>query len=414
MKVGILTFHRSYNYGAYMQSYALSKRIQKDFPDTDVEIIDYATARMYRNYDTSIKSYIFGTIDNRNSLITACKKIIKLILQPSQLKKKRTLHKAFERDLKYLPLSNYRVVSDDCEETFDAIRGRYDVIVVGSDCVWEFITYGFPNPYFLNDDVGAVKVSYAATSDRMHISTLTDERINYIKESLNDFVYLGIRDIATQNLLDKIIPQQKTYHNCDPTILLEIDALADEKLIVEKKLIAAGVDLNKPIIGLMCNDQIANATIEYFGKDYQYVSLYWPNKKSDVNLCDLSPREWSIIFSFFKLTVTRFFHGSILSMKNGTPALTIDEWPMTDDEHISKLEDLYNRLGLKEHYCRRSDFFDNDKQKEILNTAKTFIDNSTDKLKIVSALEKEAETYFDFSHKLRTIISDINTKENKK
>lgn len=413
MKIGILTFHRSYNYGAYMQSYALSRRIKKDFPEVDVEIIDYATARMYRNYDTSLRSYIFGTVDNPNALITVCKKIVKLILHPTQLKKTRILHNAFERDLKYLPLSDYRIISDDCQEAFDAIRGKYDVIVVGSDCVWEFITYGFPNPYFLNDDLGTVKMSYAATSDRMHISVLTTEQIDYIKEALDDFTYLGIRDIATQNLIRNILPQCDVSHNCDPTILLEMDALSAEKEIVAQKLMDAGIDLNKPIIGLMCGEAIADVAMKYFGKDYQYVSVYWNNKKSDANLCDLPPREWATVFSFFKLTITRFFHGTILSMKNGTPALTIDEWPMADNEHISKLEDLYNRLGLREHYCRRCDFFDRDKQEEILNTAKGFINKSADKLKIIKALEKEAETYLDFSNKLKTVISDINTKEKK-
>ncbi len=407
MKIGILTFHRSYNYGAYMQSYALSKRIQKDFPDAVVEIIDYTTARMYRNYDTSLKNFIFGSEDNRNSAIIACKNMIKFVLRPNQLKRTRVLHGAFERDLKHLPLSDYRIVSDDCTEAFDAIRGKYDIIVVGSDCVWEFITYGFPNPYFLNDDLGSIKMSYAATSDRMHISALTAAQIDYLKNSLNDFVYLGIRDIATQNLLGNIIPQRKVSHNCDPTILLEMDDLTAEKAIIERKLIDAGIDLNKPIIGLMCGDQIADAAMAHFGKDYQYVSVYWHNKKSDANLYDLSPREWSTVFSFFKLTVTRFFHGTLLSMKNGTPALTIDEWPMTDSEHISKLEDLYNRLGLKEHYCRRSDFFDAAKQKEILNTAQGFIDNPADKQKIVSALEKEAETYLDFANELKNVISTL-------
>ena len=411
MKIGILTFHRSYNYGAYMQSYALSKRVKKDFPNAEVEIIDYVTARMYRNYDTSLKTFIFGTADKRNSLITALKKMAKLILRPAQIKRTRILHRAFERELKYLPLSDYHIVSDDCAEAFDAIRGKYDIIVVGSDCVWEFITYGFPNPYFLNDDLGSVKMSYAATSDRMHISALTATQIDYMKDSLNDFAYLGIRDIATQNLLENIIPQHKVSHNCDPTILLEMDDLSEEKAIVEKKLIDAGIDLKKPIIGLMCGEPIAEAAMAHFGQDYQYVSVYWYNKNSDANLMDLSPREWATVFSFFKLTVTRFFHGTLLSMKNGTPVLTIDEWPMTDSRHISKLEDLYNRLNLKEHYCRRSDFFDPEKQREILNTAQGFIDNSTDKQKIASALEKEAATYLDFASELEKVISNINMKE---
>ncbi|MDO4618549.1 MAG: polysaccharide pyruvyl transferase family protein [Clostridia bacterium] len=412
MRIGILTFHRSYNYGAYMQSYALSTRVMRDFPGADVEIIDYAPARMYKNYDTSVKTYIFGPEHAPSSPITACKKAVKLILNPTQLKKTRTLHKAFERDLKYLPLSDYRVVSDDYIEAFDAIRGKYDVVVVGSDCVWEFITYGFPNPYFLNDNLGAFKMSYAASSDRMHISAVTEEQQKYIKEALSDFEYLGIRDVATENFSKHIVPDKTTSHNCDPTVILDINDFADEKEIVKNKLLTAGIDLSKPIIGLMCSDEIADAAISHFGAEYQYVSLYWQNKNSNVSLCDLTPREWAVAFSFFKLTITRFFHGTLLSMKNGVPALTIDEWPMTDEEHISKLEDLYNRLDLKEHYCRRSDYLDGEKQKQILNTAKSFIDNSVDKEKIVTAMNKEADSYLNFKNELEKVISKLEKGEN--
>ena len=41
MKLGILTFHKSINYGAFMQCYALSQRLQRDFPQIEVEVIDY-------------------------------------------------------------------------------------------------------------------------------------------------------------------------------------------------------------------------------------------------------------------------------------------------------------------------------------------------------------------------------------
>jgi len=54
-KIGILTFHRSYNYGAFMQCYSLSHRLMRDFPQHEVEVIDYATQRVYANYPTELK-----------------------------------------------------------------------------------------------------------------------------------------------------------------------------------------------------------------------------------------------------------------------------------------------------------------------------------------------------------------------
>lgn len=406
MKIGILTFHRSYNYGAFMQSYALSERIKKDFPDADVEIIDYATARMYRNYDTSLKSYIFGTSDNRNSLITACKKIVKFILQPEQLKRTRTLYSAFERDLKYLPLSDFRVISDDCTEAFDAIRGKYDVIVVGSDGVWEFISYSFPNAYYLGDNLCAVKMSYAASSDRMHINLIDEAQKALIAKSISELRFVGIRDVATENFLNAIIPNVKKYHTCDPTFLLEMETFESNKPKVRSMLEKLGIDLSKPIIGLMCGDNIADRVINHFGKKYQYVSVYRYNKNADAYLNDLTPTEWTVAFSFFALTVTRFFHGTILSLKNTTPTLTVDDWNMVDEQHISKLEDLYIRLDLKEHYCRIADFNDDGKLPEILASAEGFIDNIQEREKIVAAMAKEAEYYNNFKMVLDEVMNN--------
>ncbi|MCB5288332.1 MAG: polysaccharide pyruvyl transferase family protein [Candidatus Cloacimonetes bacterium] len=407
MKIGILTFHRSYNYGAFMQSYALSRRIKQDFPEDDVEIVDYVTARMYRNYNTSLKNYIFGTIDNRNSFFTACKKIVKFIIQPMQLKRTRTLYSAFERDLKYLPLSKFRVISDDCTKAFDAIRGKYDVIVVGSDGVWEFISYSFPNAYYLGDDLHAVKMSYAASSDRMHINIINEAQKALIAKSISELKFVGIRDDATENFLNAIIPNVKKTHTCDPTFLLEMGTFESNKPKVRKMLEKAGIDLSKPIIGFMCGDNIADRVINHFGNKYQYVSVYWYNKNADAFLNDLTPTEWAVVFSFFVLTVTRFFHGTILSLKNTTPTLTVDEWSMEDEQHISKLEDLYIRLDLKEHYCRIADFNNDGKLPKILESAERFINNIEKQKKIIVSMAKEAEHYKDF----KMVLDEIRLKE---
>ena len=41
MRIGILTFHKAINYGAYLQAFSLSNKLQEQFPNHEVEIIDY-------------------------------------------------------------------------------------------------------------------------------------------------------------------------------------------------------------------------------------------------------------------------------------------------------------------------------------------------------------------------------------
>lgn len=54
MKIGILTFHQSVNNGAVMQAYSLSKRLKKEYPEAEVEIIDYRRESVDNSYAFSL------------------------------------------------------------------------------------------------------------------------------------------------------------------------------------------------------------------------------------------------------------------------------------------------------------------------------------------------------------------------
>ena len=50
-RIGILTFHKSINNGAVMQAYSLSKKLQTEYPDYTVEIIDYHMPKVVDAYN---------------------------------------------------------------------------------------------------------------------------------------------------------------------------------------------------------------------------------------------------------------------------------------------------------------------------------------------------------------------------
>ena len=41
MKIGILTYHLSHNFGAYLQAYALTMRLREEFPQDRIELINF-------------------------------------------------------------------------------------------------------------------------------------------------------------------------------------------------------------------------------------------------------------------------------------------------------------------------------------------------------------------------------------
>ena len=88
IRIGILTFHRSINYGAFLQSYALSTTVASSFPDAKVEIIDYCPLFEIKKYETSLKNFVFGSKYEPQSLWGAFKNIAKLVLMPGILGQK--------------------------------------------------------------------------------------------------------------------------------------------------------------------------------------------------------------------------------------------------------------------------------------------------------------------------------------
>ena len=197
----------------------------------------------------------------------------------------------------------------------------------------------------------------------MYLPHIPQDRQSYIRQALKPFRYLGIRDVSTEHFLGKLLPSAVLSHNCDPTLLLDLNALPSDLERVKKQLAEHGIDGTRPIIGIMGDDNIGALIRRIFGREYPVVAVYSNTKYADYFLNDLRPLEWARVFSLFSVTFTRYFHGTILSLKNGTPTITLDPWKMEDAEHITKIKDLYNRLDLNEHYfLRKASYSEEDVQ----------------------------------------------------
>lgn len=412
VKIGILTFHKSINNGAFLQCFSLANRIQADFPQTKVEVIDYATQRVFNNYDYSLMGYFLElkAILKNHGFMTMSKaliiKLVNLIKNPKYLEQLRKRTEAFKSTWSQLPLSAYSDITDDYLKAFNDIQGIYNLIIVGSDCVWEYLTYPFPNIYFLNGLSDVVKMSYAATSDRMHYDKISDSDKKYIDESMKQFSYVGIRDIATQNFLYAINERIHLHHNCDPTILLDIESYDVDLHTIKARLQKAGIDFSKPVICIMGDDSIGKLVRELFADKFSIVAVYDPCQYADYYLYDITPLEWSKVFSLFSITFTRYFHGTILSLKNGVPTITLDAWKMDDELHKTKIKDLYDRLDLNEHYFMLKKIYSEAEKVLIKERAISYISNPP-KEKIKLALEKEALSYFDFKDALSKVINEV-------
>lgn len=325
MKIGILTFHRSINYGAFMQCFSLLNRMKKDFPNFEIEVVDFTPLKIKNSYINII-----------NHAKTEDLKI-----------KYQKRADAFEECYGYLNLSKDRIETDDHSVIAEYLNKTYDAVVVGSDAVWNWTTRGFPNIYFLKDYHG-LKFSFAASAHGLNYETMTDEQRKYLAEAFKDFKYIGVRDTTTEKLVNNVSSDLKVYHNCDPTAFLDFEDIPCDREKLRDKLQKQGVDFSKPLVGLMAGPTIGREIKKKFGNTIQLVALYENNPFADVYLNDLTPFEWACTFSFFKLTLTHYFHGTMLSLKSGVPVMAVETLNAFSATHTTKIKDILTRLGLND------------------------------------------------------------------
>lgn len=385
MRIGILTYHRSLNYGAVMQAAALSEQLKKRFPEAEVEIIDYSSKKMDRYYK------MITVYRGKESAPHILKRI--------------AMYRAFQKGLRQLPLSQKRLSTDSCE-TFDRWLEDYDILITGSDAVWNYKKRGIPNPYFLSADTGAVRFSYAASCNGLGIGSYGDisqQESAYLKKSFSGFRYIGVRDEQTERLVKTVLPSAEVHHNCDPSILLGDLSGADRTALIEKLRKKYGFDPKKPTIAFMMSNlngafrrDLALKIKEKYGSKYQSVSLYSYNKYADIPyLCDLSPQEWSIVFGLFDLTISKYFHGTMFSLLNHTPVIAVSA-ESTIENLPDKVSDALGRMDLSDLYFEAGADKPLDWDKLMQKIDECLSVPMTER--IASGLEKErvtGETFFD-------------------
>ena len=213
-KIGILTFHKSINYGSVLQSWALSRVISKRFV---VEIIDYEP----QNYE-----FLYANYRQWNSW-NNIKYNLKRMPLSSALNNQQQLFKKF-RD-KQLPLSRKKYnYNNGCD-----IKEEYKGIVVGSDQVWNIRAKDCDPIFFLPFNYSGKKVSYACS---INDTDYTEKNLpSNLASEICDFDFISIREESGKNKLEQFIAKQKkVYTLLDPTLLCnssEYDSLLNDRIV---------------------------------------------------------------------------------------------------------------------------------------------------------------------------------------
>lgn len=339
MKVGILTYHRALNYGAFLQAVCLCERLNAE-KEISAEIIDYDMQSAQNVYKLLIG----------NSLKNKLKYLANVLLKKDCIVVS-DISEAFQRGYGKVKdlLSKDTLISDDMDAFTAFVKGKYDVIISGSDEIWKIKPVrGFPNPYFLPGNLGCRKIAYAASA-RMDFDTLPKDQHEKLNGYLKDYEFISVRDERTYNAVQKEgIPIEKMMLSCDPSFLYDFpenDITVQELLKGKCKL-----DPKKKILVLAdVHRNTVESIISQVNDDYNVVSTVLKNPKC-INLSDLDPFEWMMLISKADVVVSSIFHGVCFSIANNTPFIAVAR-----EDKKSKLQELLCNTDLEDCYVEEKD-----------------------------------------------------------
>lgn len=375
LAIGILTYSRSINYGAFLQCYSLYKQLSK-LAD-NIQIINYDLRLPEIGfYIQSIQRGFFRGLEQYN-----------------------IIREFGEKELNFTK----KIVTHSYKKSIDYLNSlNLDLIVAGSDEIWKINKLRpYPNIYWASNELDAKKISYAASANRTYTKKLSANEIESIKEELHNYLYLGVRDNHTYNLLHELGLGERVFMNCDPAFFYEFNETPalKEKLVSKYKL-----NLDKPVIGLLTgNKDVGKALKDHFGDEYQIVAITCNNKYADQWLYDLDPFEWANVFKYFTGCVSSYFHGTIFSILSGVPLVAFDSEEFSLS-YETKIFDLIQKTGLEQCYI-------NILKDPVENIAKILVNNIENKVnlrkKFKDVSKSEQMKYKSFETEFKRIIKNL-------
>lgn len=341
-KIGILTFHKSINYGSVLQAFALSKLLKRK--GYEVEIIDYEPASynsQYRIFEKTTSVHNVAANIRRLSIFDI-------------LWKQKTSFENFRK--KYLPLSKKRFTAQNSASDFEDL---YDVVICGSDQIWNVRAKDCDSIFFLPGAQKYKKIAYAAS---INTATYNEERCNEtLRKDILDFKYISIREYSGAEKLAEFLNSDK-----------EIKVQPDPSLLQDKntfKEIASGRIVKVPYIFMYCANyqestiRAAQKISERLHKPVYTVLVCRSAtqisrlKKAGIRIIRDKNRPEDFISYIMNadLVLSDSFHGTAFSIIFEKTFYSINDFingKFVNDERICN---ILSELGILERYVKETD-----------------------------------------------------------
>ena len=333
MKVAILTFARTNNYGATLQCYALSKFIERFGHEVTILNVPLLKAGAPRN-KTLLEKLLAKIQEKLKPYEHRYYRTSEQLKQDHQYNSKN-MQLFDEFRTKYFPNLTHEYVS---EIDFDRDYPKADLYVVGSDQVWNLWVTNIQYPLFFFSFLknNETRISYAACMGGDRNFKFTENEINNINKLLAKFNGITVRDTTGISIL------QKNFHInakqvLDPTFLID----SYDELLKDSDIDASG--------SMFCFKFIIN---DDWVKEIKYISETL-SLKVRMDSClipidgfDFKPickvQDWLKLIKTSDFVFTDSFHGMVFSILFRKQFVATPSYKGGEERYI----DLAMKLGL--------------------------------------------------------------------
>ncbi len=307
MKIGTITFHGSHNYGSALQAYALQEYIKELMKDhqipCDYQIMNYRSVLQKKMYQSPSPGSIKDTI--------------KWFMHLPYKSLLDTQSRKFEDFIAGYLQTTEEFSSPDhlCD-----IVSSYDVLIAGSDQIWNVRARDFDYAYLL-PGCSKKKISYAASLGPLPFDWKGYDAQKYA-DLLNSFSMISVREESSREMIRDFLGDKKVEILPDPVFLLDLK---------DWRKIQSSMNPGKYIL-FYClepsKEHIRIAELLSRTMNLPVVSTRYRNRNDYLNpfikQYDAGPCDFLSLIDHAAVVLTSSFHGTAFSLIYEKPFIVIN------------------------------------------------------------------------------------------
>lgn len=331
-KIGLITYHGADNYGSLLQSYALLRTLN-NLDDMDAELVNFISDEQKEMY-----SIFFPC----NSIKNMVKNAYILMKHYNIRKEKMKLFNTFrEQYLKAKNEDSYNVITDEKV-------AKYDILVCGSDQIWNIRIKDFYDYYMLSFADNVKKISYAASMGGVDLALKDDEK-EKIEKLLNDFSAISVRENICKFMIHECTDKE-VVTNIDPVFLLEKekwDKIASEQIVHEEYIFFYSVDYNEDSV------KIAKWYAQKYNLPVYVLHTSWKSYvvcKEGMKWAKVQGIEDFIsLVKYAKFVISGSFHGTAFSILYNKPFFRVQKRKNESELIVDdRIRTLFEKLHISD------------------------------------------------------------------